>query len=320
MRKGNIKIYDLNFAGKYKLSERLDEKEFVTKSNEKLANNQLIKEKMSQELFYNPFLCEINIDNSDIILNVEDLYIMNNNSSCTFASIIQSDYYTKREKKKIVKKQIKKWKNDVAIKLNELFKKSTSILQISKKADFLEVNFLNKFLLLIGIVIPVILLLNCLPFISFDNKINKICAVIIIFLSLLGFVFCYFQNKQKRIYIDKISNHKVIHKRIKEILRKFKKNSNLLEKYYKSGYKNNQFIKQPLPIKFVQIDEDNLQIIENSIDDIQKYYNTNENNKVSSFSYYMAKFLSYFVSITSGGYIVIMLLVYLFKIIFMKGE
>lgn len=320
MRKGNIKVYDFNYDGKYELSEQLDEKEFLAKSNEKLANNQLIKDKLNQELFYNPFLCEINIDNSDIILNIEDLYIMNNNSSCTFASIIQSNYYTKREKKKIIKKQIKKWENEVEIKLNELLKKSTLILQISKKSDFLEVNFLNKFLLLMGIVIPVILLFNCLSFINFNNKINKICAVIVIFLSLLGFLFCYLQNKQKRIYNDKISNHKVIHKRIKEILRKFKKNSNLLEKYYKSGFKNNQFIKQPLPIKFIQIDENNLQTIENSIDDIQKYYNTNENNKVSSFSYYMAKFLSYFVSITSGGYIVIMLLVYLFKIIFMKGE
>lgn len=320
MRKGNIKIYDLNFAGKYKLSERLDEKEFVTKSNEKLANNQLIKEKMSHELFYNPFLCEINIDNSDIILNVEDLYIMNNNSSCTFASIIQSDYYTKREKKKIVKKQIKKWENSVEIKLNELLKKSTSILQISRKSDFLEVNFLNKFLLVIGIIIPIILLFDCFPFITFDNKINKLCAIIVIFLSLLGFVFCFFQEKEKRIYNDKLSKHKVIHKKIKNALRKFKKNRNLLEKYYKSGYKNNQFVKQSLPIKFVQIDEDNLQTIENSIDDIQKYYGTNDNNKISSCSYYMAKFLSYFVSIASGGYVVIMLLVYLFKIIFMKGE
>lgn len=320
MRKGNIKIYDFNYDGKYELKEQLDEKDFIAMSNQKITNNQLITEKLNQELFYNPFLCEIDINNSDLTLNVEDLYIMNNNSSCTFASIIRSDYYSKKEKKKIANKQFKKWEEIIAIKLNDLFKKSSSILQLSKKCEFAQINLLNKFLLIIGIIIPIILLLNWIPFINFDNKICKLMAISIICLSILGFICCYLFEQKKHIYNNKLSKHKSIHKKLKRVLKKFKTNKKLLEKYYKSGYKNNQFMKQPLPIKFVNIDEDNLYTIENSIDEMQKYLNTNDNNKISSISYYIATWLSYIVSITSGGYIFIMILVYLFKIIFMKGE
>lgn len=322
MKKGNIKIYDVDYRGKYRLKEQLNEKDYLLKSDLIKANNKIIQDKLSSEIYDNPFLCELNTYDSDLEINIERFCLMNNGQTCTVSSIVHSDYYNKKQKKKILKTQFNKWIDEAKSKIDRINVLSKNTINVSKKCSFKTVNLLNKVLLFTGIVLPIVLLLNVIPFINFTSKIHIICAIIVIVLSIVGLIFCFFQNRKKRIYDEKIYQHKKNHiTNLKRIKKDFKNKSKKLICYYSKGYKNNQFIKKPLRIEYIQININKLLKVENSISEIQKYHNKEKNNKVvSGLSYNIAVCLSYFVTIISGGYIVFMIFVYLFKLIFMKGE
>jgi hypothetical protein len=92
-------------------------------------------------------------------------------------------------------------------------------------------------------------------------------------------------------------------------------------KYYSKSYLNNHFEKDPYPINNIYIDMKTFERIQANNKDIIKIYNNilKENTGFNIF-YHIPLILSYLLVTLNGGYVVIMILIHIYKLIFMKGE
>ncbi len=317
MGKGNVKIYNFNHDGDYVLSDELDSKNHNSLEEAKIENIEI-----NDELYINPFLFQINAFNSNYITSVENFYIKLNDSSLTFGNIVRNDSYSKKEKKKMIKNTINHWIEDANREIDKVFLNSDETIKLGKQNKLLKVKFINIILLLIGIIIPIILLLNIIPIINFTGKIYIISASSLIMLSILGIVFSIVQARKYKSFMNKINEHNQLHRKFyKKIRKRFKRNKKRIIKYYKKGFKKNKFLKDPLDIKEVQLGGEMLLQIKESSKDIQNSYKTIlEQKSRNNFCYYIAKLLSYITSMISGGYIVVMLIIHILKLLFVKGE
>lgn len=335
MRKGNIKIYDLSLDGKYELKKEVGENNYVEKHNLShlpsspsnnidiiMDNEDVISKEANDELYKNPFLYQSTPFTVRYISTVEDYYLNVNEGHYKFGEILRSNNFTKKEKRKYFNKQLKVWKKDTKNQINKIFKDSKENIKIGKKQNYVNVGGGNYFLLLLGLILPIVLLLNVIPTITFDKSLYKIIAIFLIVFSIFGLVLSFKQNKKHRNHKAKIAKHKRLHEKyFRKIKRSFEKSYLKLKKYYNKGYKNNSFKKVPLEISKVQIGMDKLNYIKKSSDDILKesqiIIKENEGFKLA---YSIAILLSYVTPLVSGGYIVFMLLLNLYNKLIVKGE
>ena len=321
MRKGNIKIYNFNTKGKYVLAEEIDYDKYI--SDNSLKNDESFNELLDKELYKNPFLFNLNIDYKiDLSVSVESFYIKHNSKDCTFESLIRSDYYSTREKKKIINKIIKEWGLEINNKIDETLINNKELVKKANKYEFKTLSFTHKFLLLLGLILPLLVLYNVISFINTNHIIYKIFGICLIVLALFGYILGFMQSRIERNFRNSVDKHcRLVKVNSKKLQQKFKKNKRLLKKYYNSGYIHDQFMKEPLSIDEVQIGGNKLIEIEESMEKLKANYqaildNTNKPN----LNYKIAVLLSYFLPLFSGGFIIIMLLIHIFKLIFMKGE
>lgn len=321
MRKGNVKIYNFNKKGKYELVDEIDYDKYLLNSSS--DNDVSFNELLDKELYKNPFLFNCNLEHRiDINISIESFYITHNSKSCTFESIVRSDYYSSREKKKIINKIIKNWGTEINNKIDETLIKSKELIKSANKYEFKTLNPVHKLLLIIGLILPILLLYGVISFIDCSHFIYKIIGISLIGLSLIGYILGYMQSRIERNFRYNVDKHcKLTKINSKKLQQKFKKNKRILKKYYNNGYIHNQFSKDPLLIEEIQIGVDKLIEIEESMENLNANYKAILKNKDKpNFSYKIAAALSYILPLISGGYIVIMLLIYVFKLIFMKGE
>lgn len=318
MRKGNVRIYDFNNDGEYELHQELNKKQYIKKSKslDFLEEDTVQAKDLKDELYSNPFLVRLNVFNRNYITNIEDFYIQIGDNYFTFGSIIRGSSFSKREKKKIAKNQIKYWIDEAEDEIESTIKGSKETISIGYTNNYLKIKFIHQFLLGLGIIIPIILLLNIIPIFNCKNNICIFVGIGIILLSIIGLILTILQNLKSKNYKNKIDEHKRIHNQYSsKIIRKFKRNKRRLSMYYSFGYSSNRFKKNPYPITKVQISADKLKQIQKSSQEIDKQSKLLLNKKeVPNFKYYVSIVLSYLCCGTCVTYILVNIIIYMIKL------
>ena len=124
MRKGKVKVYELNHKGEYELKQKVvnlsqyasnDRINYLSK-NLFVEDDGLPKD-INETLFTNPFLFKRDDYNKKYILSVEDFYVKYKNESFVFGSVVRTKNFTRREKRKIFHKNVKQWNKDAKLKI-----------------------------------------------------------------------------------------------------------------------------------------------------------------------------------------------------------
>jgi len=316
MRKGKVKTYTLDENGNYKLyDENLDDTKLDVISPEELPK------KIEESLHLNPFLSITNIQIQSNIESIEEFYIKYKNEELQLKDVIRDDSISKKVKKQLLKKQFKLWKNDAVITLTDVTMENEKQFLKSKPEKFKVIKSINIFYLVLTIVLTLFLIIDIFNFINKNILTGTIFASTLI-LSTISIVLTIIQKNKIKRYENNIQNHfqsikKYSTKITKNIIKKYRK----LKKYYSKNYHNNMFMKKPYEINKLVIDMNQFKKLKNDNNDILKDYELIiKENKGFNIYYHFPLFMSYFLMILNVGYIIIMLLIYLYKLIFMKGE
>lgn len=312
--RNHVKTYQLDSSGNYYLvNELTDEVNNYQPVDDKLLNKEV--------LYTNPFLFNIEKSNGYYVSSIEDFYLQDENKSYNMGLILRNDTIKKRKRNKIVKKNFKRWKKEIQDRLQFVLTNANNKILEASSTKIIGVKFINKFLLLISIIIDLLLIFHVIPIINPLNKTFKIIALIMIALGLIGLTLSIIQELKNNSYKNSIKNHKLkLHKYEKEISKAFKRNYKKTYNYYKKGMKNQIFNNAPLTMDKIVIGGDKIDYIETSTIVVNDKYMKNIIKKEGFYlTYQVPIFLSYVLSIISSGYLIVELVIALIKHI-MKGE
>lgn len=312
MRKGNVKEYVLNNNGEYELVS--DENQENTEKS--------IPEDTKKILHTNPFLAKITEQNKKYIGSIEDFFILHNDEELQLKDLIRSDSFTKKQKKSIFIKQHNKWVKEAKEYIEKIEIESIKNINNASINKCKNIKFRHKFYLITGIIISLMLLLNAIPIIKITNNIIEMVIVAMIVLGVFSILLTIIQRRNYYKYKRNLKYHNNSHKKIfKKLNRQLSQNFNFVKKYYLTGYKKNIFSKPQLKINQIKVNNKNLSNIEESIEKFSKQINTILNqNKGLNIYYHIPLLSSYIIILFSGGYLIYELIIYLYKLLFMKGE
>lgn len=318
MGKGTVKIYGFNNDGEYELHHELNRRQYTKKSKliSTLNEDTVQAKDLQDELYGNPFLVKLNVFNRNYISTIEDFYLKVGDNYFTFGSILRGSCFNKREKKKIIKNQIKYWIDEADEEIKSTLNGSKETISIGYNNNFVKVNFIYQFLLSLGIIIPIVLLLNVIPIFDCSNKVYLYVGIGVIVLSILGLLLSIFQNQNNRNFKKNVDDHRKLHNQFSsKIVKKFNKNKRRLKWYYSFGYKENKFNRAQYPISKVQIGGDKLSQIQISSQDIDKKSKTLISKKeIPNFKYYVSIILAYLCAGICITYILVNVIIYLIKL------
>ena len=312
MSMGNVKNYILNEDGNYQEYDKMQE-DFI--------NPEDLPNEINKALKYNPFLLTHNPNINSEIDSIEEFYININDESKEFGSVIRDDSFSKSNKKRFVKKQLKKWKKEAFQNLKKLIEETKNKFLNTHSERYRKINGYQLFYLILSVILSLLCVFNTLQFIN-DNIIETIVIIITFALSLVCFVFTFIQHLKIYKFDSELAYHfneyEIYYKSSKK---KIKKSYKKIIKYYAKGYLNSHFQKDPYSIKGIYIDMNTFEKIQANDKEIIKIYNNilKENNGINIF-YRLPLICSYVLIALNGGYMVVMLLIHIYKLIFMKGE
>lgn len=329
MRKGKVKIYELNQEGVYEFKEsvndikRYSELDELSYSPDKVAEfSDGVPEHINKLLCTNPFLFKKDESNEKYVVSVEDFFVRYKGRSYPLGTVIRTQLFTRRERKKIFKKNFSYWVKDAKHRMKNVFKESEKNIEIASKHNMINISFVNVFLLLIGIIIPILLFSRIVDFLYIANNIIKYTLIGCMALSVLGLLFGILHNRKCRAYKKYVGKQRRIHRKYtKEVNRDFKKNSKHFKKHYSSCFKNRIMKKPPLPIKRVVIGGEKIDYLENiSVEISKRNMDIMRINEGFNPLYRFSVLLSYITFLLSGGYTLYLVIMYVYKILFTKGE
>lgn len=313
--RNNVKTYQLNSSGKFDLVEDnlLSEFENYQVYDEKTVNKEV--------LYTNPFLFNIEKSNGCYVSSIEDFYLQDKNQTYNMGLVLRSGELRKGTRNKIVKKNFKRWKKEIKDRLNFVFRNANNKINEANSTKVIGVHFINKLLLLISMVICVLLLTNVIKVINPLNKVLKIITIIVFSISMIGLILSTIQDCRNHSYKNSIKVHKSkMNKYEKEVEKAFKNKYSKAYKYYKKGMRKQIFNNAPLTMDQIVIGGDKIDYIEKSTIIVNDKYMKNIIKKDGFYlTYQVPIILSYVLSILSGGYLIVELIIALIKHI-MKGE
>lgn len=313
--RSSVKTYQLDASGNYNL---IDDEALDETNNMQIIDNETINKEI---LYTNPFLFNIEKSNGCYVASIEDFYLQDNNQAYNMGLILRNDELKKRKRNKIVKKNFKRWKKEINDRLQFVLTNANNKLLEASSNKVIGVKFINKLLLIVSIVICLLLLFNTIKIINPLGKVLKIITIVIMLLGIIGLVLSIIQEFKNYSYKKSINVHKSkLHKYEKEIIRAYKHNYKNTYGYYKKGMKKQIFNNAPLTMDKIVIGGDKIDYIEKSTIIVNDKYMKNIIKKEGFYiTYQVPIFLSYVLSILSGGYLIVELVIALIKHI-MKGE
>lgn len=271
------------------------------KQEEKNIVEKSISEKEREDIMCgNPFLFKED-KKQDIIYSIEDFYVQYKDNYIKFEDVVRSDEFSSLEKKKIINNQLSIWQKAAEKEIYKVFKESKDAVLRCRRNKLNKMGFKYFFMLFLGIIIPVVLLLNIIPIIDFTNQYCVISGVGIIVLSMTGLVCTIVQNHLQNKFARCFHKHMRTHEKLsKSIYKKLKKNCKIVKKYYTKNFEEQMFTKDSLELEKISYVSDKLSLLQESTTDIHQQY-TKVMNKGKGISglYIIAAILSYFVSISS---------------------
>lgn len=307
--RGNVKTYELNSQGHYVLC----------KENEPL--NEFDNNVNEEVLYSNPFLFNIEKSNGFYVSSIEDFYLKDNDKTYNMGETLRNINVKKRTRNKIVKKNFKNWKKEIDERIKFVFTNAKYKLQEANSCDVINVGFGNKILLFISIVIALLLLFNVIKIIPPLIGYKRMIAIAVMVVAIISLLLSIVQAIKANQYLSQIKVYKKnIKKYEKEVNKAYLKKYKKTYKYYKKGLKKKVLSIPPLTIDKVVIGGDKIDFIEKSTIKINEKYMKNIVKKEGFlFTYHLPVFFSYVLSIISGGYLIVELVICLINFI-AKGE
>lgn len=276
-----VKVYELN-KNKFQLSKKehplLDE---IASADITFSKNDLTGESVyTNYLYTNPFL--YNPDTTDVVVHsIEDFMVDIKNEKIAFGDVIRNPRFKPKQRKKIIKKAFKSWKEDYLFKKNQTFKENDKVVEIIGELKFFEYSWKTKliialvFLFLLFLVVTDSFIWNQLKQFNVGYIVYKsittmyektswlkivgnvgiyVNLVLIFYSSIYAFIIRDFKNNYKLAQSFLNSSEKTISREFK---RKFKKAKN----YYLKRVNNNKYpFFPPLSIEEVQEGKMNITI------------------------------------------------------------
>lgn len=329
MRKGQVKIYELNQEGTYDFKEsikdirRYEELDELSYSPEKVSDySDGLPEQINKILCTNPFLFKKDESNEKYIISIEDFYVDYKQKKYPLGTVIRTQLFTRRERKKIFLKNYKVWVKDAKQRIKKVFKESEQNIDVASKHNLVNLGFLNILMLLTGAILPILFFTKVVDFLYVKNNIVKYILIGCIALSFIGIICGVLHSRKCRAYKNYVRKQKKLHKKYsKEVNKDFNKNSKYLKKHYSSCFKNRIMKKPPLPIRRVVIGGDKIDYLENiSIEISKRSMEILRINEGFNPLYRFSVLLSYATCFISIGYTLYLVVLYLYKILFAKGE
>ena len=315
MRKGKVKTYVINDDGKYELLSG----EQLEKENQ-ISSEDLPKE-INKILHTNPFLLTSNRNITSYIEIIEEFYITYQENEYTIESIVRDETKTKKWKKKLLIKNYRQWKKEALIILKNKNKTKREKFLTDNSERYKTIKAANIFYLLLSSALSALMFFDLLEFVS-KNKVTTISFWITIIISAISLFFTILQSNKNKRYENIVNDYfekqeKIVNKNIKAIKRNYRK----LKKYYSKNYINNVFESKSYDIKNVIIDMSKLDSLEKDNKFLKdSYQKILKENKGFNIFYHLPCVMSYVLIFFNGSYVLIMLLIRLYKLIFMKGE
>lgn len=256
----------------------------------------------------NPFLFNTE-DSNKMLIFFEDFYVKYKEKYILLEDVIRSDQFSPFEKKKILNNQLLVWKKDAERGIFESLKNSKECLLRCKKSNFKSIGPKCFVFLIIGIIIPILILMNIIPIVLFEKQyINMGCYGVII-LSITGILFAIVQNYSGKKFESSFGKNKRLYNRIKKsIYKKLSKNCKFIKKYYFKDINKKLFLKESISLEKINDVSKQLLLLKKSSAELEKQYNKliNKNNNRSLY-YVLAIISTVIVSITSIGYLILVL-------------
>ena len=228
----------------------------------------------------NPFL--YNPHTSKVVVEtIEDFIIKAKKEDIAFGDILRNPKYTPKQRKKIIKKAYKTWKQEYTEKKNKTFKENDKVIEVIGEVSYLEYSWKAKLVLLITFVLLLFLVItdsfiwNALKQTSFGYTIYKsiiqmyerlnwlkivgnvgiyMCLILIFYSTIYSFVIKDFRKNYK-LAQDFLTNSEV------SISRNFNKKYKKARRYYLKRVDNKKYpFFPPLDIKEVQEGKINITI------------------------------------------------------------
>ncbi len=159
MSKPMIRVYELDKKGKkYLVSKEdhplLDEtgpKEPVYKSSDMSSESLLTHYLHGNPFLYNPETAEVEVS------SLEDFIIYVKGEPYAFGDTIRNPKFTKRQRKKLIKKSFSDWKKEYTTKKNVVFKENDKVIEVIGDISYIEYTWKSK--ILIGTIFILLLFL-----------------------------------------------------------------------------------------------------------------------------------------------------------------
>ena len=186
---------------------------------------------------------------------------------------------------------------------------------------FKKINGFQLFYLMVSFVLSVLLLCDVFEFVG-ASMFGNIISIITIVLSIVCFVLTFIQHNKIHMFDTELNGHfNKYEKFLKVNKKKINSNYKRVVKYYSKGYINNHFKKDPYHIKNIYIDMKTFEEIQkNDKVIIDIYKEIVIENKGLNINYRLPLILSYVLITINGGFMIVMILIHIYKLIFMKVE
>ncbi len=328
--KSKVKVYSTDASGKFIVDGQFDNKnEFIenrrlqaTDDNKIIRHDDGEPESVQQALLENPFLYQDNAVFQKYILSIEDFKINHKRRTYPMGSILRTTEFSTSKRKKVIKKNLKSWKKEANTKIENIFKEAQESLENVKLIDLDNINILKFILLLIGMALPVLLILNIIPFVPKLTDYFLYGAYAIAGLSTLSFIIALVHwftiIARKRLQRKET---KTFGKYKAELRKEFKQKSRKTEKYYKKIVGKKKIKKSPYPIAKTAVDLKKLDHLVKMTVEMNKRTLSNINaKKKSKFTYSFPSFNAWVCSVIAVAYTLGMMIYELINKLLSGGE
>ena len=186
--RSSVKTYQLDASGNYNL---IDDEALDETNNMQIIDNETINKEI---LYTNPFLFNIEKSNGCYVASIEDFYLQDNNQAYNMGLILRNDELKKGKRNKIIKKNFKRWKKEINDRLQFVLTNANNKLLEASSNKVIGVKFINKFLLIVSIVICLLLLFNTIKIIKPLGNVFKIITIVIMLLGIIGLILSIIQE------------------------------------------------------------------------------------------------------------------------------
>lgn len=290
-------------------------KEFMDESQKTIeVQGKSVEQKRLDDLACsNPFLFNLK-DNPNTLFVIEDFYIQYKEHYIKFEELIRSDLIVLKDKKKAINNQISEWEKNTESKIYDVFKESKAVISRCRINKISKIGFKYYFMLMIGIVIPILLILNIIPVISFMEEYYYTFAYSVIGVSLIGLLIAISKERKRMMFLITLNKHKRNHEFLsRQLFKKLSKISKKIKKYYVKNLNDEIFIKDPLLIENINYVGNKLEIFNKSVKELDELNTKIANTLRKKTSRRLVIFISYLTSTISIIYILIMLVMNLIE-------